>query len=570
MTEPGREQSYQRYYQRLKFTIFLLMLLVVCIPLSLVAGTIYSYYQTFARTTVEQNLKGVVEKRRTAIEVFLAERVAYLKTLTQLADLNPENGQEKLEHLFSVMKGVSDSFVDLGIIIEDGRQVAYVGPYDLKGRTYYDTVWFEKVRANGLYISDLFMGFRNVPHLSIAVRGSKENENPVWFLRSTINTDTFKRLMKSGTLGATRDAYLYQGDKSLQLHVGGSDPIDPNTIILPPSGGISVGQVSTVFNYTMLTAIGWLNNNRWLLMVAEDPTSEFVSLDHARQVALYLFFISVAVVGVVAFCTSLWLVKKIHLADKQRDMIQEHMSRTSRLVSLGKMAAGLAHEINNPLAIISESAGYAKEVMEMADKKGQPLSPAQRQEIYTAFEDIVGEAFRGKDITQRLLGFARGVEAKVVAVDLNKMISDLIKYYARILTKEGKVKVVQQLERELRPVKTDPSQIQQVLINLIDNAIHFTSLNGGTVTVITEAHEDHVDIKVHDDGPGIPEKIRERLFDPFFTTKPVGQGTGLGLAICYGIAKKLGGEIFVDSEEGVSTTFTVQLPIIPPSEEVKE
>ena len=90
------------------------------------------------------------------------------------------------------------------------------------------------------------------------------------------------------------------------------------------------------------------------------------------------------------------------------------------------------------------------------------------------------------------------------------------------------------------------------------------------MTVITESSDDHVNIKVHDDGPGIPERIKERLFDPFFTTKPVGQGTGLGLAICYGIAKKLGGEIYVESEEGVSTTFTIQLPIIPPSEEVKK
>ena len=255
----------------------------------------------------------------------------------------------------------------------------------------------------------------------------------------------------------------------MQLQQGTSDPINPYTISLPASGEIAVGQVSTVFDHPMLTAIGWLNGGRWLLMVAEDPTSEFVSLYHARQVGLYLFFISLAVVGIVAYCTSHWIVKRIHVSDQQKDLIQEHMSRTSRLVSLGKMAAGLAHEINNPLAIISESAGYAKEVMDMASKKGNPPNKEQCDEVYTAFEDIISEAFRGKEITQRLLGFARGVEAKVVEVDLNKMTGDLIKYYARILTKTGKVKVVQQLDRDLQPLRTDPSQVQQVLINLIDN-----------------------------------------------------------------------------------------------------
>ena len=202
MSEPNREESYQKYYQRLKYTIFLLMLLVVCIPLSIVAGTIYNYYQTFARTTVEQNLQGVVEKRRTAIEVFLAERVAYLKTLASINYLSPEDGQNNLEILFSVMKQVSDSFVDLGIIAEDGRQVAYVGPYDLKNKTYYDAVWFEKVSENGVYISDLFMGYRNIPHLAIAVRGSGKKDAPPWFLRATINTDTFKRLIAVGHLGS--------------------------------------------------------------------------------------------------------------------------------------------------------------------------------------------------------------------------------------------------------------------------------------------------------------------------------------------------------------------------------
>jgi two-component system NtrC family sensor kinase len=570
MNTPESRQPYQRYYQRLKYTIFLLMLLVVCIPLSIVAGTIYNYYQTYVRTTVEQNLKGVVEKRRTAIEVFLAERVAYLQTLANINCLTSGHRPKGIWNLFAVINQVSDSFVDLGIITEDGKQTAYVGPYDLKGRNYFGVEWFKQVSQNGLYISDVFMGYRNVPHLAIGVRGSDSKAPPAWFLRATINTETFKRLMKSGILGATRDAYLYKYDCSLQLHQGKSLPIDTSTMQLPDYGKVSVGQVSTVDNHTMLTAIGWLNQNRWLLVVAEDPTSEFVSLFHARRVGLYLFFIAIAVVGVVAFYTSHWIVRKIHLADNQRDMIQEHMSRTSRLVSLGKMAAGLAHEINNPLAIISESAGYAKEVMDMADEKGLPLSAEQRQEIYTVFEDIVSESFRGKEITQRLLGFARGVDAKIVEVDLNKMAGDLIKYYARILTKAGKVKVMHQFDRNMPTIRTDPSQVQQVLINLIDNAIHFSSQNGGTVTVITEAYKNYVKIMVNDNGPGIPENIKERLFDPFFTTKPVGQGTGLGLAICYGIAKKLGGEIYADSVEGVSTTFTIQLPMIPPSKEMKK
>lgn len=567
MSVVGKKRPRSNYYRRLRYNLFLFMLLVVCLPLPIVAGTIYGYYQTYVRTTVEQNLKGVVEKRSTAIEVFLAERVSYLQTLSHIRCLNPRTGQSDLAGLFAIVKPLSDSFVDMGIINAQGQQIAYVGPFDLKGKDYSDSVWFQHVRKNSFYISDVFLGYRNIPHLAIAVQGG--GPGSAWYLRATINTETLKRLISSGRMGAMRDAYLFRSDKTQQFHLGGSKSIDPSTITLPEPGEIAVGSVYTVADHRMLTAIGWLNGKRWLLMVAEDPTSEFVSLDQARRAGLFLFFTAIIIVGVVSFYAAHWIVKKIQLADRQKDLIQERMSRTSKLVSLGKMAAGLAHEINNPLAVINESAGYAKEVMSLAAAKGQPLNEEQRQEILTVFDDITAECFRGKDITQRLLGFARGADAKILDVDVNKLAGDLLKSYARLMTKTGKVRVVEQLDRNLPNIKTDPSQLQQVLINLIDNAIHFISDVTGIVTVITEARPDSVIIKIQDNGPGMPESVKERLFDPFFTTKPVGQGTGLGLAICYGIVKKLGGEIFVDSEEGKGATFTIQLPLSPPLEEVQ-
>ena len=352
--------------------------------------------------------------------------------------------------------------------------------------------------------------------------------------------------------------------------MGHRKPLDPLTINAPKPGEVHVGKSGTLHGKKVLTASSWLNNGRWMLVVAEDPSSEFVSLSKARQVGLLLFFSSVFIVAVLSYYTAHWIVRKIEAADREKDMIQEHLAQTSKLVSLGKMAAGLAHEINNPLAIISESAGYAKEVMDMAAAKGLELSPEQKKEIYVAFEDIVGEAFRGKDITQRLLGFARRVEAKITEVDVNRMAQDLLKYYTRILAKSGKARIVEQLDSGLPIIRTDPSQLQQVVINLIDNALHFTNKPGGEVKLTTEYRQGGVFIRVSDNGPGMDASIKEKIFDPFFTTKPVGEGTGLGLAICYGIVKKLGGEIYVQSEKGQGATFTIILPLNPPPEEVQE
>ncbi len=549
------------YYQRLKWNIFALMLLVVCIPLPIVAGTIYHYYHTFVRASVEDNLEGVVAKRREAIEVFLAERVSYLRTLSRLGALGPQAGQEGLEPVFAMIKPLSPSFVDMGIIDAQGRQVAYVGPYDLAGKSYSGALWFRQVRRQGVYISDVFLGYRNVPHLAIAVRGP--GRGSPWYLRATINTETIKRLMRSSRAGTRRDAYLFKRNRELQLHLGQREPVDPGTIVFPPRERIQVGTVRTAGGHQLLTAAGWLNRGRWLLLVAEDPDSEFVSLFHARRVGLYLFFTSVLLVAVLAYYTALWIARKVEAADREKDLIQERLAQTSKLISLGKMAAGLAHEINNPLAIISESAGYAMEVM---DQAGRELDRDRRREVRTALEDIVSEAFRGKDITQRLLGFARKVEAKIVEVDINQVAADLLKYYARILAKTGKARLGSRFDPHLPGIRTDPGQVQQVLINLIDNAIHFTSRSGGRIFLSTESRPGGVRIRVQDNGPGMPPGVKDKIFDPFFTTKPVGEGTGLGLAICYGIVKKLGGEIYVDSEEGRGATFTIELPLAPPEE----
>ncbi len=569
MSGPGIFKHHRKldYYQRLRWTILALMLVVVTLPLPIVAGTVYHYYQTYVRATVEGNLKGVVEKRREAIEVFLSEKVAYLQTLARIDGFRAAPSQKDLERLFAVVRPLSASFVDMGLIDRRGRQVAYVGPYRLRGKDYRNAPWFQEVRQKGVSISDIFLGFRHLPHLAIAVRGGRPEEP--WYLRATINIDTLKRLLKPGETSVRRYVYLLDRRKRLKLHLGEHPTPDPRSIHPPPPGRIQVATVRTPDGRPLLTAMSWLNQGRWLLLVAEHPSSEFVSLYHARRVALVLFFSTVFIVGILAYYTAHWIVSRIQAADREKDLIQEHLAQTSKLVALGKLAAGLAHEINNPLAIINESAGYARELMEAAEAKRRQLSPQEKQEIHTVLADITAETFRGKEITQRLLGFARRVDAKMEQVQINRLVAELLKYYARILAKTGNVRIEEHYDRDLPPVKTDPSQLQQVLINLIDNAIYFTGQKGGTVTVSTQATPQEVRIMVCDDGPGMSHSVKEKIFDPFFTTKPVGKGTGLGLAICYGIVKKLGGEIFVESEPDKGATFVIKLPYHPPVEEDK-
>ena len=550
------------YYRRLKLNIIVLVVLGVLIPLIGVGGNIYYYYRKFVQTTINENLKEVVIKRRQAIEVFLHEQVLYLKTLARFQSRGELPLQMELDDLCTSVLPLSNKCVDMGMIDADGIQFAYVGAYDLLGKNYYNAQWFQAVREKGVYISDVFLGFRKAPHLAIAVRS--EAKGKPWYLRATVSTDTIKELMQSGQKSVAREAYLLSAaDKAVQIHAGNMPIFQTADLKFPDPGDVIVQKVRTSDNRTLLTASTLMNDNRWLLVIAEDPNMEFVSFYHARRVALLLSLGTMLMVTLISIVASQWIVEKIREADKHKDMIQQQLTQTARLISLGKMASGLAHEINNPLAIINESAGYAKEILELSATGGAGLSEAQRREIHEALTDITKETFRARDITQNLLGFARKVDTKIMPVNVNDLLSDLLKHYVRILAKVGNIQIIKKFDPDIPPIRTDSGQLQQVVINLIDNAVYFTRQVGGTITIETENNEAGVCIHISDDGPGMPPRVKEKIFDPFFTTKPVGKGTGLGLAICFGIIRKLGGKILVESEEGQGATFTIVLPRTP-------
>ncbi len=229
-------------------------------------------------------------------------------------------------------------------------------------------------------------------------------------------------------------------------------------------------------------------------------------------------------------------------------------SRRIELASLSDFAAGIAHEINNPLAIIIEAAGWVEDLLEDELKQSRNLD-----EMHKALRQIVTQAGRCRDITHNLLSFANRVPGRLDDVRLD----DLIRDVAASLEKRAasrRVAIRLHLDANAPTQHLSPTEIQQVLVNLIGNAIDALETKGGHIDVTMRFAQRETLIDVADDGGGIPAEIASRIFDPFFTTKPVGKGTGLGLAICYGIMKNLGGSIAVESKVGSGTTFHLRFP----------
>jgi len=230
-------------------------------------------------------------------------------------------------------------------------------------------------------------------------------------------------------------------------------------------------------------------------------------------------------------------------------------NRLGKLSLLGDLAAGIAHEINNPLSIMVEEAGWIEDLLE----DGELQKSENLDELRRALKQIKTQGARCKEIIQNLLSFGRKTSIKVEEVQLNDLIRDVVKSYDKRLRSVA-IEIRTRLDESLPACRISPSEMQQVLTNLINNALDALGSGGGFVEIATRVNGPEIEIDIADNGPGIPENLLDRIFDPFFTTKPVGKGTGLGLSICYGIVEKAGGEIGVESKIGAGTVFHIRLP----------
>ncbi len=240
--------------------------------------------------------------------------------------------------------------------------------------------------------------------------------------------------------------------------------------------------------------------------------------------------------------------------------MQQKIYNAEKLASIGTLAAGVAHEINNPLSIIL---GFVDLLAEKFDDGSSE---------YNDLKIIEQNAQNAKQIVDNMLGFARVTEGFEDTVDLPDAVNTVVKIVKSALLGE-KIEVVVEIPDNLPRVKGDPREIQQVLLNLINNATAAMATDGGTLIVSALQRGDRVEMAVADTGAGIPERFKMKIFDPFFTTKKVGEGTGLGLSLCYGIVCKYGGTISFEShanenggDRASGSTFIVSLPVADPDE----
>jgi len=555
-----RKMSYSGLYRR----FILLTLICSVLPLLLVGWVIYLNYSKFASSRMVDSFQRRVEYNRRIVELFLKERSSDLQLVAFTHSVDYLGEHSNLKRVFDILNRQDAYFMDLGLMNEHGKHVAYVGPYDLMEFDYSVTFWFKELQAKGVYVSDMFMGYRKTPHFIIAIRWSDGGKN--WILRATIDTEFLASLIRNIKIGESGEVFMLNGEGVYQTNpqFGGKimekSPFPMQTF--DRESGVQVLEARQIgidqIYPSQVIGYAWLKEPQWVLVVKQDYAEAFRDVNHANTSALIFLHVSILAILIVSFITTQHMIKAIKKRDEEAEQLSRQLMQTSKLASLGELAAGVAHEINNPLAIILTENQIIRDVSE----DYPDVNSEFKAEMFDSLTQIDDQVQRCNHITHNLLRFARRSEAVTEMVDLNACLQEVVE----LLEKRGKssgVEFVTDLQKDLPRVLTDPSQFQQVFVNLAANAIDaHDGKPYGTIRVSTRVNDKNrgVEIRIADTGSGMPREILDKIFDPFFTTKPVGRGTGLGLSISYNIIKELGGVISVQSEVGKGTEFKIFLP----------
>jgi two-component system NtrC family sensor kinase len=486
---------------------------------------------------------------------FLEERLAALRFISSVCPYEKLSDQQALNEIFTKFKREFSGIVDLGVIDANGIQRSYAGPYRLAGKDYSNQDWFHEVIIRSSYVSDVFMGYRKIPHFSVAVKKEEPEKGTFWILRVTINMETLQRFVFMIDLRGGDDAFIVNKEGSLQtpsrfhgkLLENFSLPFD-----LRQEGPVLIetkqGDRPITLAYTPI------KNTPWFLVAIIKSTPYTKIPQFFRNELFFIGIISILIGIAFTIAMANSVVNRIKKADQEREEAISKIEHASKLASIGRLAAGVAHEINNPLAIINEKAGLMKDILEASEDLER-----NKEKFLWLIKAIFDSVDRCRTITHRLLGFSRRMDVSYDIINLNDTVKEVIEFLEKEILFRN-IRLVLNLQEDLPRIESDKGQLQQVFLNIINNAIDIVD-EGGLIEVSTKLKDkETVKVIIRDTGHGIPKDKLKHIFEPFYTTKERGKGTGLGLSISYGIIQKLGGTILVESEVNKGSTFTIELP----------
>jgi signal transduction histidine kinase len=534
---------------------------VALVPLIIWALSGYRLTMETIESELELRTSQLISNSWRSVSLFLTERRSVLDFIVHDHSLATLKDPARLAAILDNLNRRFGGVTDLGVIDSTGRQITHVGSQPMQGLDYNTQAWFREVLNRGAYISDLVTGPRGNPHVDFAVKRELP-DGSFFVLHAVLKPEQLTESIAQIDVGAKGDLFIINDQGVLQTPSRNYGPVFKKLSMAVPQYSAKARVFESIDDYKDRIVIGYAHipDTPYILMMVQ-PQSERIQPWYKTTWAFSaILAVSIITILLVTLGVATHLVNQIHEADQERVDTMHQVEYANKMVSLGRLASGVAHEINNPLAIINEKAGHIRDIFTLT------ATYAKDPKLIELVDSVIATVQRCAKVTRGLLNFSRHLNLSVQTIDLEEIIAEV----KNVLAKDAEYRSITvgvRVGEQLPQFESDRGKLEQVFFNLFNNAISAMQDGGHLEIEALQESDNFIAISFIDNGPGIPESDLKHVFDPFFYSKTGHDGTGVGLSVTYALVQEIGGTITVASRPGKGTTFKVDVPLKMPGKE---
>jgi len=565
----------QKKYEVLKRNFIFLFLVLSLVPLFTVSLISYFSFKNSLHNTISTHLFEIAKNKGIALQKWLFERHTDAEVFAQSPTIvesvtavrNPKNDfitKEKYSFIaikyLRLVKNKYDCYDEIFILDKNGQMIITTEKIENieVNRDYFREAIKGRTFNTDIYLSPLI----HRPTMIVAAPVRNSREEIIGVLVERIKLDAINKLMRDIEIGKTGESYLlnkegyFLTESKFEPGYTLKKKISTKGTQECKKGKSGVGEYLDYRGKNVLGAYFFIPEMEWSLMVEQDSSEAFQEIQHLKNIIFVIGLITIIVIVAFTLLVSGKIVKILKKYDQQFKKQQKQIIRAEKLAAMGQLAAGLAHEINNPLGGISNCLKLISTKINKPNPKPKDFKDSIK--YLRTSEQELNRCIR---IVRNFLSFSKRPNLNPILSNINTVILELIALIEPQATVQN-IMISKELKSDLPQVKVDTQQLHQALMNIILNSLEAMP-QGGKLKVRSryDQRDEAIKIEITDTGYGIPEENLPYLFEPFFSSKPEGKGIGLGLSIVYEVIDEHNGSIEVESEVDKGTTFIIKLPI---------